>query len=139
MVANTATIQGDIQIIPDCRMDDGFIDVIVLETQDPAQLIKPLFAGLVDKSGRQLGRPFIESFRGKEISVRSNSLMPLEIDGDVVSRATDFWQVKVIPSACSVVVDPMSPYYEPIGEPRFPGTDEVANPEDWESSLSKEG
>lgn len=139
MVANTATIQGDIQIIPDSRMDDGLIDVIVLETQDPAQLIKPLFAGLVDKSGRQLGRPFIESFRGREISVRSNSLMPLEIDGDVVSKATDFWQVKVMPSVCSVVVDPMSPYYEPGGEPRFPGTDEVANPEDWENSLSKEG
>ena len=136
MVANTATIQGDIQIIPDSRMDDGFIDVIVLETQDPAQLIKPLFAGLVDKSGQQLGRPFIESFRGKDISVRSNSPMPLEIDGDVVSRATSDWHVQLLPAACQVIVDAMSSYYTPVMEPRFSGTDEVANPEAWEGSLT---
>ena len=41
LVANTATIQGDIQIIPDCRMDDGLLDVIVVETSDAAQLLKP--------------------------------------------------------------------------------------------------
>ena len=136
MVANTAMIQGDIQIIPDCRMDDGLIDVIVLETDDAAQLIKPLFAGLVDKGGHALGRPFLETFRGKEITIESPTPMPLEIDGDVVSEATNSWHVTAVPASCKVIVDAMSPYYRPVLEPRFPGTDEVASPEDWEGSLS---
>ena len=133
MVANTSMIQGDIQIIPDCRMDDGLIDVVMLETDDATQLMIPLFAGLVDKSGQQLGRPFLESFRGKEITVRSAAPMPLEIDGDVVSRSTRDWHVSVVPAACQVIVDPMSPYYSPNANgPRFSGTDEVKSPEDWE-------
>ena len=134
MVANTAMIQGEIQIIPNCRMDDGLIDVIVLETEDATQLIKPLFAGLVDKSGNQLGRPFLETFRGKEITVESAVPVPLEIDGDVVSEATTSWRVVASPASCKVVVDQMSPYYSPVTEPRFPGTDEVANPEAWEGT-----
>ena len=135
MVANTAMIQGDIQIIPDCRLDDGLIDVIVLETTDATQLIKPLFAGLVDKSGHALGRPFIETFRGKEITVETEGPMPLEIDGDVVSGGTYSWHVSAAPTVCKVIVDSMSPYYQPGQEPRFPGTDEVSSPEAWETSL----
>ena len=138
MVANTSTIQGDIQVVPDCRMDDGIIDVIVLETGDPAQLIMPLFAGLVDKSGEQLGRPFLETFRGKEITVESTKTMPLEIDGDVVSQKTNNWHASAIPAACEIIVDPMSPYFTPGGEPRFPGTEQVENPESWEDESNRE-
>jgi diacylglycerol kinase family enzyme len=60
MVADNAMIQGDIQIVPDCRMDDGLLDVIVIETQDAAQVLRPLFSGIVDKTGKSIGRPHLE-------------------------------------------------------------------------------
>ena len=41
MVANNAMIQGDIQIVPDCRMDDGLLDVIIVETSDAPSSWRP--------------------------------------------------------------------------------------------------
>ena len=70
MVADNAMMQGDIQIVPDCRMDDGLLDVIVIETQDAAQVLRPLFFGIVDKTGKSpsIGRPRLEAFRGRQPS-----------------------------------------------------------------------
>ncbi|MGI6229441.1 MAG: diacylglycerol/lipid kinase family protein [Tractidigestivibacter sp.] len=129
LVANNAMMQGDIQIVPDCRMDDGILDVIVLETQDAAQLIRPILFGLVDKEGKAIGRPHIESFRGRRITVRSSEPIPLEVDGDVVCPSVTEYQARVVPSCCNVIVDSMSPYRpKEAPQPRFDGGGEIAYP-----------
>lgn len=131
MVANNAMIQGDIQIVPDCRMDDGLLDVIVIETQDAAQVLRPLFLGIVDKSGKSIGRPHLEAFRGREITVRTEEPVPLEIDGDVVSSGVTEYRAKVLPGACNIVVDSMSPYRPTSDAPaRFTDADEIAFPKE---------
>ena len=129
LVANNAMIQGDIQIVPDCRMDDGLLDVIVVETSDAAQLLKPLAFGLVDRSGRAIGRPHIESFKGREIRIESSAPVPLEIDGEVMPGLVGAYEARVLPAAVRVVVDPMSPYgTEDDGSSRFGGSDVIAYP-----------
>ena len=130
LVANTATIQGDIQIIPDCRMDDGLLDVIVVETSDAAQLLKPLAVGLLDRSGHAVGRPHIESFRGREIKIASSVPVPLEVDGDVAPGLVSSYEARVLPRAAQLVVDPMSPYgTADDGSSRFGGSDVIAYPQ----------
>lgn len=129
IVANTAKIQGDIEIIPDCRLDDGLLDVIVLESPDVAGLIKPLFAALVDRRGSSIGRPQIESFKGRSIRVRSSSPIPMQIDGEPVEGDVMGFDAQVTRESCRLVVDNMSPY-DPGDDaaPLFPGTEERAFP-----------
>ena len=129
LVANNAMIQGDIEIVPDCRMDDGLLDVIVVETSDAAQLLKPLAFGLVDRSGHAIGRPHIESLRGREIRIECSTAMPLEVDGEVMPGLVSAYEAWVLPGAARIVVDPMSPYgTEDDGSSRFGGSDVIAYP-----------
>lgn len=130
IVANTATIQGDIQVVPDCRMDDGLTDVIVLETQDATQLLRPIFMGLIDREGKTLGRPYIESWRGRKVRVESGRPIPLEIDGDPVGDDVTSWGVNTLAGACRVIVDEMSPYHgKKVGAPRFGAAAQKPYPE----------
>ncbi len=129
IVANSAMIQGEIQIIPDCRMDDGLLDVIVVETSDATQLLKPLAFGLVDRSGKSIGRPHIESFRGSHIRIESSEPAPIEVDGEVMPGLTRSYEARVLPGAARVVVDPMSPYGSADdGSSRFGGSEVIAYP-----------
>ena len=130
LVANAAMIQGDIEIIPDCRMDDGLLDVIVVETSDTAQLLKPFAFGLLDHSGRSAGRPHIESFKGREIVIESSVPVPLEVDGDVAPGLVSSYSARVLPKAARVIVDPMSPYgTADDGSSRFGSSDVIAYPD----------
>ncbi|WP_072370470.1 diacylglycerol/lipid kinase family protein [Thermophilibacter mediterraneus] len=130
LVANNATIQGDIQIVPDCRMDDGMLNVIVVETEDAAQLLKPLAFGLVDRTGKAIGRPHIESFAGSSITVSSSSPVPLEIDGEVIPGEVTSFSARAVSAAVRVVVDAMSPYGSADdGSSRFGESDVIAYPQ----------
>lgn len=110
IVANNAMMQGDIQIVADSRMDDGVLDLIVLETTEAAGLLEPIFIGLLDKSGKNLGRPHIEHFCGRTIKVHSAVPMPLQVDGEVTADVTSGFDVRVLPGANRLVVDRTSPY-----------------------------
>ncbi len=110
LVANTAMMQGDIEIVPDCNMDDGLLDVIVLETTETAQLLLPMLAGIVDPKGKDVKRPSIVTYRGKHISVKSDRPMKLEVDGDVATGEVMGWEADVLPSCCRIITDAMSRY-----------------------------
>ncbi|MCH3968199.1 MAG: diacylglycerol kinase [Atopobiaceae bacterium] len=130
LVANNAMIQADIEIVPDCVMDDGLLDVIVLEADLSVQLLKPLVRGLVDRSGKVAGRPHIESFKGADVHITSSAAIPLQIDGDVVADAVTSYETHVLPAANRLVVDQMARYGDGnCGEDLFPDADEQAFPE----------
>lgn len=129
LVANNAMIQGDIQVVPGCRMDDGLLNVIMVETEDIAHLLKPLAFGIVDPEGRAMGRPHIESFAGRRITVESARPVPLEIDGEVVADAVGSYSAQVLPAAVRIVVDALSPYGSADdGSSRFGESDVIAYP-----------
>ncbi len=128
MVANNAMMQGDIQIVPNCRMDDGRLDVIVVETNRAAQLLRPLIFGLVDPSGNAIGRPKLESFSGQHIRVEASKPVPIEIDGEVVDGKTLAYEAVCLPGASRIIVDSMSPYKAAAGAP-VAGEEEIAYPE----------
>lgn len=111
LVADTATMQGDIALVPDCRLDDGLLDCIVLEAENFGELVRPIFAGLLDRSGRRIGRPTFSHKRGAEIEVTSSEPAPLEIDGDVVEGLVTGYRARILKQAIRVIVDGASPYY----------------------------
>ncbi len=129
MIANNAMIQGDIEIVPDCTMVDGMLDVIVVEVDITAKLLQPLFIGLVDHEGKRIGRPYLESFRGRDIQVSSTSPVKMEIDGDPINEHVVAFRARALPECNKLVVDSFSRYaQETGGEPLFGGTEEMAFP-----------
>lgn len=110
LIANSAKFQADIELLPGVRMDDGLLSVIVLETKMTAELVKPLFTGIFDRSGKTLGRPHIEGFHGREIHIEISSPIPVEVDGEVFPDEAHALDARVLPKACTVIVDSMSPY-----------------------------
>lgn len=120
IVANTAKMQADIQIVPDCSMSDGKIDVIVLETSDAVQLLVPIVTGLFNKEAKG-GRPFIEHFSGSEVEVRSEKPIPMQVDGDVMPGTVMGYNAHVIPHCNKLVVDQASPYFDPSVRVRLQG------------------
>ena len=130
LVANNAMIQGEIEIVPGCVMDDGKLDVIVLEVADTVQLVRPLLAGIFDRKGRDMGRPHIETFRGAEVSVSASEPIPMQVDGEVVSGSVTSWSARALPGSALLVVDGMSRYRDPHARatPRFPVDEEIAFP-----------
>ena len=113
LVANNAKMQADIQIVPDCSMSDGRIDVIVLETADAVQLLVPIITGLFDKKAKGGSRPYIEHFSGAEVEVKSESPIPMQVDGDVIPGTVMGYRANVIPRCNKLVVDKASPYFDP--------------------------
>lgn len=133
LIANNATIQGDIRIVPDGRMDDGLLDVIMLEQTDAVGLLKPIVASLMDRDGTQLGRPQIEMFRGRDILIEPDQPVPLEYDGEPAPGKVTSYHAHVLAGANSVIVSPLSAYHDtqsPYNEhnPRFGSADIPAFP-----------
>ncbi len=110
LVANNAMIQGEVQLIPGCLMNDGALDVIVLEVDDTMKLIRPLIRGLVDKEGSRAGRPYLETFRGSSIRVTPDRPIKMEVDGNVIEGDITSWEARVLPAATRLIVDDFSHY-----------------------------
>ncbi len=131
LVANNAMIQLDMEVVPGCTMDDGLLDVIVLEATVTAQLIRPLISGIFDRKGEHGARPQLETFRGKNVKIVASEPIPMQIDGEVIEGSVTSWQANVIPGANNLIVDPLSRYQPqtPRDTPLFPVAKELAFPE----------
>lgn len=110
LVANNATIQADVEIVPGCRMDDGMLDVIVFEISDVAHIIKPALSGIFDPKGRKGNRPHIESFRCSEVCVTADSPIMMQVDGDVIPEGELSWKARALKGSNKLVVDRLSNY-----------------------------
>ncbi|MDO4539049.1 MAG: diacylglycerol kinase family protein [Coriobacteriales bacterium] len=129
LVANNAMMQGNIEIVPNCSMSDGLLDVIMLEVNETAQLLRPIFAGLMDRDGKHSGRPHIARFTGRDIVVRAIEPMQMEIDGDPIPGTVRSFRARVLPKSNRLIVDKLSRYDEQDNsEPLFGGTEEIAFP-----------
>ena len=129
LVANNAMMQADIQIVPDCRMDDGLLEAIVLEPSDAAERARTIFAGLLDPTGKNVGRPHIESFKGSHIVVECERPIPLEIDGEVMGVSVSHYEARAMPGAARIIVDSGSPYSTGEAQTsRFGGSEQIAYP-----------
>lgn len=131
LVANNAMIQMDMEVVPGCTMDDGLLDVIVLEATVTAQLIRPLISGIIDRKGERGARPKLEFFRGKNVKITASEPIPMQVDGEVIEGTVTSWQASVIPGASNLIVDALSRYQpkQPRTTPLFPVAKELAFPE----------
>ncbi len=121
MVGNTSLIQNDINLFPDCRMDDGFIDIAVIQPAktvellptdiaviQPAktvELLPTLLAGVLDPAGKGLGRPQFTLFQAKEARITCTPSLGMEFDGELIHNNTGEFGARVLPACLDLIVD----------------------------------
>ena len=115
MACNSARIQGDIEIVAGCSMNDGIIDVAVSQIRRRQELLPTVATWLVDPAAHHGSRPQLESFSGRQLRVTADRPLPLQVDGEPIPGTTTGYEVRVLPGAVRAVVDPLSPYYPAQG------------------------
>ncbi len=108
MVGSTSVIQNDINLFPDCRMDDGLIDVAVIEPAGLVQLLPTLIAGVIDPAGKGLGRPQFRMFQAREVKVTCTPSLGMQFDGELIPNNSGVFGARVLPACLDVIVDDFS-------------------------------
>jgi diacylglycerol kinase (ATP) len=79
IVGNCGELTGGVRLLPDARPDDGWLDVV---TVAPRNIVG--WAGVVAAivSGSRHGHPLVERFRCRQVDIRAERPLPVQIDGD---------------------------------------------------------
>lgn len=108
MVGNTAVIQNEINLFPDCRMNDGLIDIVVIEPARTVELLPTLLAGVLDKAGKGLGRPQFTMFQAREARITCSPSLGMQFDGELIQSNAGSFSARVIPQCLDLIVDDFS-------------------------------
>ena len=108
MVGNTALIQNEINLFPDCRMDDGFIDIAVIEPVKLVELLPTAITGVLDPAGKVLGRPQFKLFQAHEARVTCTPSLGMEFDGELIPGAPGSFSARVLPRCLDLIIDEFS-------------------------------
>ena len=109
MVGNTSVIQNEINLFPGCRMDDGFIDIAVIEPVKLVELLPTVITGVLDPAGKGLGRPQFKMFQAREARVTAEPSLGMEFDGELIPGAPGSFSARVLPKCVDLIIDDFSP------------------------------
>lgn len=82
-IGNGIHYGGGMTIAKDARLDDGILDLISIAPQSTWSL---LMRGPALRSGKLEGNDYVQSLRGRFISVRTRHTMDVTADGELVTR-----------------------------------------------------
>ncbi len=108
MVGNTAVIQNEINLFPDCRMDDGLLDIAVIQPAKTVELLPTLVAGILVPAGKGLGRPQFTIFQTKEARITCAPSLGMEFDGELIHNNSDVFSARILPECIDLIVDDFS-------------------------------
>lgn len=108
MLANTSVIQNGINLFPGCRMDDGLLDIAVIEPAGLVQLLPTLIAGVIDPAGTGLGRPQFTMFQAREVKITCTPSLGMQFDGELIPSNTGVFGARVLPGCLDVIIDGFS-------------------------------
>lgn len=109
MAGNTSVIQNDINLFPDCRMDDGLVDIVVIEPARTAQLLPTVITAALDPTGKVLGRPQFKMIQAREAKITCTPSLGMQFDGEVIPSNSGVFGARVLPQCLDVIVDSFSP------------------------------
>lgn len=109
MLGNTAVIQNGINLFPDCRMNDGLLDIAVIEPVGLVQLLPTALAAVIDPVGKGLGRPQFKMIQAREVKVTCTPSLGMQFDGELISSNTGVFGARVLPQCLDIIIDEYSP------------------------------
>lgn len=96
-LSNSKYTGGKMLIAPMAEVDDGYIDIIMINDASPFQALKA-FLGI--SKGSHVNHPKVETLRGKKVKIEPTKPGALMIDGEVEGRTPI--EVEVLPRAISI-------------------------------------
>ncbi len=105
-VQNGPTYGGGFRICPDALFDDGLLDVCIAHA--PVGALKAGWVFLRAKSGHHRHFKEIETFRAREISLRFDEPLPVQIDGEPLFETE--YKISVEPGALRVIAPNDKPF-----------------------------
>lgn len=78
-IANSKTEGGGFMVAPDAKLDDGFFDAVLVK---PISILTRLMHLPTIEKGKHLGLSFINYKKIKTISIESDSLIPVHLEGE---------------------------------------------------------
>lgn len=111
--ANSKTYGGGMRAAPDALLDDGLLEVVVLESVSKLRFL----TGILPKvfSGRHVHEPGVRVFRAREVSVSADRPFTMYADGDPIGELPV--RVRALPRAVTMLTPPAPPPDSPFAAP----------------------
>ncbi len=100
LVGNLGELFAGIEVFADAQPDDGRLDIGVLTSEGPVQLMRAATRTALGDAGKS---PFVRITQARKVRVKLNRKVPYELDGGDRSKVTSF-KVDVEPGAITVCV-----------------------------------
>jgi len=98
--ANSRSYGGGMQAAPDALLDDGLLEVIVLERVGKLTFLTRILPRVF--SGEHVRDPCVHVFRAREVAIESDRPFTMYADGDPIGELP--LRVRAVPGAVSVLV-----------------------------------
>lgn len=86
LVANCGTLQGGLELLPDAKLDDGLLDVMVLSPRHVLDWARIAAKTMV---GHRVKIPVMETLQGTRVQIRFEKPIVSQLDGDSTGKVTD--------------------------------------------------
>lgn len=96
-VSNGVSVGGGFRLTPNARIDDGLLDLCLVEGPLSFARIVVLLPKAI--AGRHLGEPEVTMERLDHLAVRLSAGVPIHVDGEVLTRTAVEVEVEVRPAA----------------------------------------
>lgn len=95
--ANGSRFGGGFMIAPTALVDDGWLDLILIERLN---ILKRLRYLPVIEKGKHLGLPFVSHFRVKELLIETDSPVAGQMEGELLTNTR--FEIKVLPARFNI-------------------------------------
>lgn len=91
---------GGFLLCPEARVDDGELDLLVVEALPRRQVLGFLTSSL---QGGHPGRPGVHLHRGRRVEISSADPLPVHVDGEILDRAATRLEIEILPGRLTVL------------------------------------
>ncbi|HUA40829.1 MAG TPA: diacylglycerol kinase family protein [Streptosporangiaceae bacterium] len=99
-IGNSGALPGGFPIMPDARLDDGLLDVVILA---PSGLLGWVQVGLRVVTGSHQDDSQLERHRARQVEIHADTELPRQVDGEVIAGSRSL-TVAIRPGALLVRV-----------------------------------
>jgi diacylglycerol kinase family enzyme len=81
-VGNSGALPGGFSIMPDARLDDGLLDVVILAPTGPLGWIQ---VGMRVIAGSRHDSSLMQRYRARQVEIHADAELPRQVDGEIIA------------------------------------------------------
>jgi len=104
VVGNGKALGGGFKLTPDAELNDGWLDICLIENMPRPQILKNLVKVYW---GGHKSDPRVELKRSRKIEFHSEQGFAVHADGELISMTQNHLEIELIPDAIELICDPL--------------------------------